>query len=1265
MALVLRPLDGKIPLTTRLARIGRDRRQAAVLGGAFRGTALLLLALTAEATLDVAIHLPATARAVLLVVAVTGVVATHRRFVAAPLREGARPADVARLLETRYPKLNDALASAVDFLTTSRSGAAQFRDIAVVRAENLTGRFDLAAIVPSRSAWTGFWLCAAAVALASGLTITHPTRAGLAVVRLVDPFGRHPFPTATVVELKSPLGENLRLARGEPFAVQFAVRGVRPGLAVIETKAAGSDATGEPVPLPARADGEPAGAEVVVDAKLDAGRVSHDFSFRVVAHDGETAWHPVTVAPAPKLVPLDGRPSPQVRLVFPTYTDLKPTELPDGAGVVEAVAGTVIEFRAATDLPIARAWFAPQFDRVAQHTALACAPLAAANPFGLIAAQLLADAIVDDIPVQVTGSERTRLEAMFTPHQPGLYLLSFTDDTGLTGTRLFDFRLTPDAPPTVTLGRPTAGSDPLALLPIASLTVEAHTDDRPFAVRAVALEYRNGAEWQSLPLADWEAARDRLPALAGGATIMATKPPAVDVSRVVAVASFRRPDGSRAADGDIVTVRAAAWDFDTRTTLKEPGRSKEVELRILGTPSLEAQFQKELAALRPELLRLQEELRDAAAKTAELRDVAKTRPLTPDELARLAQVEQAQRQARAKLDDPADGVRPRVERLRRTARANALPRSATTDKVAKVLNELNRLADQDLSAADPALSAAKQTAEAGGGPRLAEQLAAAAQHQQAARQSVARLLETLEQWGGAGEIRGGARALAEQVNRTPTPGPTQTERAGAADKLNQAADQAADLLAKATRLASQKEAQAEVARAAAGQQQAAAQAHAEAEALRKGVEAAGGDALPADLRLAAAETRAGRQGTAASARQAALNKLDKLANPLAEPDGPAATAGGDTAARAAASAEVEQLAEEQALLRKKAKKAAAEPDPAKQAAALQALAAEQDALREKAEQLAERLKRTPPAAADGADPAVETLRRTAAAQEAARGQLEQGQPPAGKQEEALDQLDETLKKLDQEKGAGQEQLDREERDKLADLIKSLRDKQKAAVAEADRVQAALLEAKQWDRPLVAALRDLREREEQFAIDSRRFAIDKLLPLPVFGKLVDQAADAADAAVKRLAERTDDARDADAADIDPAGEAAAHKRVRAPMARALAKLDMILAALDDKPKKPQKPPMPTGDPAGGEPGAGGEAPPPHGGGVPALAQLKALRVMQAEVNEATAAFHEVHPDPAKLTAGAKAELKELERAQRDVAVLFEKLAATIAPPPEEP
>jgi hypothetical protein len=89
-------------------------------------------------------------------------------------------------------------------------------------------------------------------------------------------------------------------------------------------------------------------------------------------------------------------------------------------------------------------------------------------------------------------------------------------------------------------------------------------------------------------------------------------------------------------------------------------------------------------------------------------------------------------------------------------------------------------------------------------------------------------------------------------------------------------------------------------------------------------------------------------------------------------------------------------------------------------------------------------------------------------------------------------------------------------------------------------------------------------------------------------------------------------------------------------------------------------MGEGGGEGGGGGGGGE-----GTGIPPLAQLKALRAMQAEVNERTAEFAQAHPDPAKLTDDERDELKELEQAQRDVAELFDKLAGAFRPGPEAP
>ena len=63
-------------------------------------------------------------------------------------------------------------------------------------------------------------------------------------------------------------------------------------------------------------------------------------------------------------------------------------------------------------------------------------------------------------------------------------------------------------------------------------------------------------------------------------------------------------------------------------------------------------------------------------------------------------------------------------------------------------------------------------------------------------------------------------------------------------------------------------------------------------------------------------------------------------------------------------------------------------------------------------------------------------------------------------------------------------------------------------------------------------------------------------------------------------------------------------------------------------------------------------------------MKALRALQAELNERTAEFAKAHPDSSKLTDEERAELKEIEAAQREMAELFEQLAKLFQKQPPE-
>ena len=73
-------------------------------------------------------------------------------------------------------------------------------------------------------------------------------------------------------------------------------------------------------------------------------------------------------------------------------------------------------------------------------------------------------------------------------------------------------------------------------------------------------------------------------------------------------------------------------------------------------------------------------------------------------------------------------------------------------------------------------------------------------------------------------------------------------------------------------------------------------------------------------------------------------------------------------------------------------------------------------------------------------------------------------------------------------------------------------------------------------------------------------------------------------------------------------------------------------------------------------------------LPPTAQIKALRALQVELNERTAAFAQAHPDRMKLGDADREELEELERSQREIAELFQKLAPAfqmMKPAPEIP
>jgi hypothetical protein len=1313
MALVLSPPGGREALPDRLAALGRTRKRVAVAAGLFTLVATVVGIVAVVGIADAAVHLGPLPRALALVLLLAATGVLWVRGVVRPMRVRTDALSVALDLENTFTSLNDVLATAVEFADPdgeerprTKPGVSNRLTAQAVRvAERKANRLPLDRVVPSARCWAAAWACLGILTVATPLALWNTARATTVLIRLADPFGSHPWPTKTQITILAPEQFPARMSKGEAFELKFAVRGVITGPATVRLRSGDGAESEEQFPLAINNDPKhPASA--VVTARFEPARVAHNFEVRVTANDADTDWRPVAVIPPPRLVPLDGRPSPQFHATPPTYTRLSPSQLPDGAAVIEIPTGTFLRFRAATDVKLSNAVLAFAGDRAAVQNASPLAYLGHLNPLSAVGGQMLADSLGADVPLTISG-EGTRLSADFVPHLSGTYALKLTDDTGLTGTRLIEIRLTADPVPAVALNRPLAGSDPSVLAPTASVIVSAAAEDKLYGVRSLFLEYRVGREGalRTLPLA--RAVNAELKPLAGliGGPALALAPPlgVADANRVVPVSAFRRDDGSPLREGDLLILRAAADDWDDVAALKGPGRSAaEVEIRIASPEAIEAWLQKELAAIRADLIRVRDQQRDARQKVSDVSPQPKDAVPQADR-DRLASAEQTQRQIRGKVGDARDGMRARADLLQATVAANDLPRTNTTDRVRVVAEELGRTADRDLGAIEQNLTEARGLAAQPLKPEQADQFAdflrKTGRHQKGVEDTVTSLIDLLARWGGAGEIRGEARVLKDAIQRQLTANEqlkdrvpegkvktTDDERRDlerAAVRAEQSAEQAGQLIARAGRLAAEKDAQAAELRGQADEKdkqaadlrrQAAEQANpveksalnskaasatsqaaelraaadkaaTEAAALRKGVEAAGGQALPDALREAADRLRQNRQAAAAGLQQDATKRLTALADALAENEPDAVPELAKPKALKGIADALDELAAQQDELRKKVEAASRVADPMERQKRLKELAAEQEQLIQRGRDVLQKLTRDKPDAARDARAALDKM-------EAARDDLEKGNPAgAGQQADAVDKLDTARDKLDEAAAKAGRQLSDEKRRKLADQVKALVERQKAAVAEAMRVHGDVTKQKGWNKELLTSYSDLDEvREKEIAVEVRKLAEGDFAPLPVLARLLTDSANAMDAARAKIKTRCDDADLAAAFDAEL--EAANDRKVMRPMTLALRRLEQLADALkpDDKKPQPKKDSAPQPK-APQNPDGGGE-----GDVIPPLAQLKVLRSLQAELNERTAQFAKDHPDPDKLTDDEKAELKELEQAQREITELFEKMSA---------
>src|SRR5207249_3554103 len=142
------------PLQFRLAGLRRRLRTVVTFRGLCWLAALLLASVTLAGLIDWRIHLPSLVRAFLLVGTLVGAAVVVYRYLVRPWSARSDDLSLALQVESKYGYLNDALASAVQFLEqpgdSHGSSSPSLRQAAVERALNKVLHLDFRSIVDTR-----------------------------------------------------------------------------------------------------------------------------------------------------------------------------------------------------------------------------------------------------------------------------------------------------------------------------------------------------------------------------------------------------------------------------------------------------------------------------------------------------------------------------------------------------------------------------------------------------------------------------------------------------------------------------------------------------------------------------------------------------------------------------------------------------------------------------------------------------------------------------------------------------------------------------------------------------------------------------------------------------------------------------------------------------------------------------------------------------------------------------------------------------------
>jgi hypothetical protein len=1231
------------PLQLRLASLRRHLYMVTLWRGLCAIFALVVGSALVVGWTDWYVNLPSVIRAFFLVGIVGSAGYVFLRHICMPLAGRSDDLSLALRIEEVYPELNDALASTVQFLEEPEKGnhsSPALRKQAIEQAMKLADDCDFNRILDRRGVWLlGLGAFITAV-LGWYFYFGYGALSQTALLRLADPFGGHTWTQLNIPNCPP------RIAQGQPFVLKGELSGIIPALAHLEV----DGRMDKIIAIKKDADHQTG----ILVAPFDVTNQKGKFRFRILANDavfpGPGLWQEVQILPPPRLIALDGMPSPQLELRFPEYTDLpSPRKLSPGQGNVEnAVAGTHVTLRAAVDRPVTDAWIELLPDKATHKYAALLGPLGHSQPLDMLGLTCLGHAVAGRISCQIDNGG-TLLSVRFLPWLPGHYALHFHDSDGLANNDYKqELRIFTDPPPAIHLQQPASSQ---TLLPDARVTFKMMVEDETFAVRSVFLEYRRKnaeGKWldqepQSLPILDHDMMSRDVPHLLAtlarawptGATLR-LRPRQVELNT-------HWPLRGTFKEGEIVVLQICADDFNNLLEPRAVGRSHEIELRIVAKGELAKQLDEDFAKIQQELVRLQH-MQEEALKHVEDVQKNKDKPGAKTSHDKLVEAEQIQRQIQERIGQrKEEGLRQELANLQNKMRDNQLPPSDMQDRLRTLATELDRLARENLQQIEAKLSEARKemAGTAKPAPKNKDPLKEAQSHQEDAKKTLDELAKFLDPWANMHQIKGRTRdlltkqkelkketdALLPQQNEIPKNEDLKGELSKKADTQNNLAQEAQDLLDMMNKV-QEKQKDSDTGKKVAN--------------AAKVAENAG---LADKMRQARDDLRQPKLNEASQKQKEAIDNLEKVLAALEEERRDDEL---DKLRKKQKQAEekIEQIAKDMDKLQKKVKEVNKIADPRERAEELKKLGKEQEKLQEEAQELARELARL------RAEKASREMARAAQDLERAGRKLEAGEDPEDIQEEAVQRLKDAKAKLEE----AEEELAREQLARIADNIKGLKERQDAAVAESERIHKELQRQGRWTSGLLSSLKGSGKTQKGLQQEAESLK-EKLKDAKVFEHILGKAGETMDQAVITINERAEDKAFNPLEKDELADENKYQEKTLKLQKLAAHRLQRLHDALKNDPALAQKNELDreeNAQPKGAEEENQGGMKLRGGDGIPPLAQLKALRDEQTDIKERTKEFNERHPDVNQLNEEQQAELNQLSQEQSDIRTLFNQV-----------